>query len=180
MYRKQEGIRLERLLRYRPTAVAVMEGSHSYPSIKGTVKFYQTVYGVLVVTELGGLPVGMPDGMPNGMPTGRGMCEALIFAFHIHDGNACTGNEADPFANAGAHLNPYQCPHPYHAGDLPPLFGAGGMVFSATLTDRFTVGDILGKTVIVHSSLDDFTTQPSGNAGSKIACGEIVAVNRGY
>ena len=168
MYRKQEGIRFERLLRYRPTAVAVMKGSYSYPGINGTVKFYQTVYGVLVVREL------------EGMPLGRGMCEAPIFAFHIHDGNACTGNEADPFANAGVHLNPYQCPHPYHVGDLPPLFGASGMVFSATLTDRFTVEEILGKTVIVHSSFDDFTTQPAGNAGSKIACGEIVAVNGGY
>jgi Cu-Zn family superoxide dismutase len=176
MYPKQDGIRLERLLRYRPTAVAVVEGSHSYPSINGTVKFYQTVYGVLVVTELEGLPVGKP----NGLPIGRGMCEAPIFAFHIHDGNACTGNEADPFADAGVHLNPYQCPHPYHAGDLPPLFGANGMVFSVTLTDRFTVEEILGKTVIVHSSFDDFTTQPAGNAGSKIACGEIVAVNGGY
>jgi Cu-Zn family superoxide dismutase len=168
MYPKQDRIRFERLLRYRPTAVAMMEGSHSYPGINGTVKFYQTVYGVLVVTELGGMPMG------------RGMCEAPIFAFHIHDGNACTGNEADPFADAGVHLNPYQCPHPYHAGDLPPLFGANGMVFSATLTDRFTVEEILGKTVIVHSSFDDFTTQPAGNAGSKIACGEIVAVNGGY
>ncbi len=168
MYRGNDEIRWERLLRYRPTAVAVMEGSHSYPGINGTVKLYQTVYGVLVVAELVGLPVG------------RGMCEAPIFAFHIHDGNACTGNEADPFANAGVHYDPATCPHPYHAGDLPPLFGANGIVFSATLTDRFTVEDILGKTVIVHSSFDDFTTQPSGNAGSKIACGEIVAVNGGY
>ena len=166
MYRKNDRIRLERLWRYQPTAVAVMVGSNADPNIGGTVKFYQTVYGVLVVAELWGLPVGQE------------ICDAPIFAFHIHEGNTCTGNEADLFANVGMHYNPATCPHPYHAGDLPPLFGANGMAFSATLTDRFTVEEVLGKTVIVHSSFDDFTTQPSGNAGSKIACGEIVAVAR--
>ena len=63
--------------------------------------------------------------------------------------------------------------HPYHAGDLPPLFGSGGVAVSVFLTDRFHLEDIIGKTVIIHSSPDDFTTQPSGNAGAKIACGEI-------
>ena len=164
MYLKEDGIRLERLLRYRPEAVAVVEGSPAYPSINGMVKFYQTAYGVIVVAEIWGLPVK------------KGNCDSPIFAFHIHGGNACTGNESDPFANAGMHYNPNNCLHPYHAGDLPPLFGANGLAFSATLTDRFTVEEIVGKTVIVHSFLDDFTTQPSGNAGSKIACGEIIAV----
>ena len=50
-----------------------------------------------------------------------------------------------------------------------------GYAFSAFLTDRFTVKEIVGRTVIMHSSPDDFTSQPSGNAGEKIACGEIVA-----
>lgn len=77
------------------------------------------------------------------------------------------------FPHSGSHYNPNDCPHPYHAGDLPPLFGANGFAFSVFLTDRFTVHEIIGKTVIVHASPDDFQTQPSGNAGEKIACGEI-------
>ena len=41
------------------------------------------------------------------------------------------------------------------------------------LTNRFRVEEILGKTVIIHDSPDDFTSQPAGNAGKKIACGMI-------
>jgi Cu-Zn family superoxide dismutase len=40
-------------------------------------------------------------------------------------------------------------------------------------TNRFRVKDIIGRTVIIHNMPDDFTTQPSGNAGMKIACGVI-------
>ena len=43
-------------------------------------------------------------------------------------------------------------------------------------TDRFTVDDAIGKTVVIHSEPDDFRTQPSGNAGTKIACGVITKV----
>ena len=71
------------------------------------------------------------------------------------------------------HYNPNQCAHPYHAGDLPPLFGSNGYAFEAFLTDRFTVSEVIGRTVIIHSKPDDFSTQPSGNSGEKIACGEI-------
>ena len=71
------------------------------------------------------------------------------------------------------HYNPKDCPHPYHAGDMPPLFGNNGEAFMAFMTDRFTVEEIIGKTVIIHSNPDDFTTQPGGNSGEKIACGKI-------
>ncbi|MCM1297006.1 MAG: superoxide dismutase family protein [Muribaculaceae bacterium] len=43
----------------------------------------------------------------------------------------------------------------------------------STITNRFSVGEIIGKTVIIHDRLDDFTTQTSGNSGTKIACGVI-------
>ena len=46
------------------------------------------------------------------------------------------------------------------------------------VTNRFKVEDVLGKTVIVHDKRDDFTSQPSGDAGAKIACGIIEAVTR--
>ena len=78
------------------------------------------------------------------------------------------------FTNFGMkHYNPHGCDHPYHAGDLPPLFETSGLALSAFLTDRFTVDEVIGRTVIIHDQPDDFTTQPSGNSGTKIACGVI-------
>jgi len=153
-------------LRHLPNAIAKIGGSREYPDISGEVCFYKIPEGTLVVVAVAGLPKPHEH------------CKSPIFAFHVHDGGSCSGTLADPFANAGAHYNPHGCPHPYHSGDLPPLFGAGGYAFSAVLTDRFTVEDIIGKTVIIHSSPDDFMTQPSGNAGTKLACGEIVATRR--
>lgn len=155
--------RLDSLMRSRPTAWAKLSGSSLYPELFGTVRFYEHQYGTLVVTEI------------QGLPDTQNACASPVFGFHIHEGGACTGNSEDPFAAARMHYNPRSCPHPYHAGDMPPIFSANGYAFSVCLTDRFTIGDIIGKTVIIHSSPDDFTTQPSGNAGVKIACGEIVS-----
>lgn len=154
------------MLQGLPDAVAVVSGDAKNRGVQGTVKFYQTTGGVLVVADLLGLPVSSEA------------CKGRIFAFHIHGGSDCSGNEEDPFANAASHYNPSDCPHPYHAGDMPPLFGAGGRAFLAFLTNRFTANEILGKTVVLHDGLDDFTTQPSGNAGNKIACGVISKVRR--
>lgn len=75
------------------------------------------------------------------------------------------------------HYNPYKCTHPYHADDLPPIFGANGLDFSAFLTNRFSPEEIIGKTLIIHSAPDDFKTEPSGNSGAKIACGVISSVH---
>ncbi len=154
-------INLQSMLKRKPNAIAEIHGSPDYPQIYGTVRFYQTNYGTVVAAEAEGLPA--PDGH----------CKSPVFGFHIHSGNACTGNEADPFADALTHYNPHSCPHPHHSGDMPPLFGSGGNAFTIFLTDRFTVAEIIGKTVIIHSSPDDFTTQPGGNSGTKIACGVI-------
>ena len=149
------------VLKQRPAAIAKIFGSPEYEGIKGTIRFYQTKAGVVVVTQV------------TGLPRTDDTCRQPIFAFHIHSGSACTGNETDYFADSMTHYNPGNCPHPYHAGDMPPLFGASGNAFSVFLTDRFNVKEIIGKTVIIHSDPDDFTTQPSGNAGTKIACGVI-------
>lgn len=145
-----------------PIAIARINGSPEHASIKGIVRFYRSQYGVFVVAQISGLPVG-------------NTCKAPIFGFHIHEGGSCSGNSDDPFADTKTHYNPEGCPHPYHAGDLPPLFGANGYAYSAVLTNRFSIDEIVGKTIVVHSSPDDFTTQPSGNAGKKIACGVIIA-----
>ena len=145
----------------KPDAAAKILGSENYHCIHGMVKFYQTAKGVLISVEIFGLP-SCDDS-----------CKGAVHGFHIHSGECCSGNEQDPFADAKMHYNPCDCEHPYHAGDLPPLFADKGYAFSVVLTDRFTVKDIIGRTVIVHSDADDFTSQPSGNSGEKIACGEI-------
>ena len=154
------------MLRRLPDAVAVVGGRSENSGPYGTVKFYGSESGVLVVADILGLPAPALE------------CEGRIFGFHIHDGSECSGNDADPFADAGSHYNPSGCPHPYHAGDMPPLFGAGGRAFLAFLTDRVSVDEIIGKAVVIHDRPDDFTTQPSGNAGNKIACGVISRVRR--
>lgn len=162
----QKGDSIWRTFGRRADAVAFMKGSGVYPAIRGRALFYTTPAGVLVWVEV------------TGLPTATGLCDKPVFAFHIHDGTACEGNDIDPFARAGSHFNPDGCPHPYHAGDLPPLFGANGRAFSALLTDRFTLPDVLDKPVVIHAGPDDFTTQPAGNAGAKIACGIITPTAR--
>lgn len=148
----------------KPYASADIRGSEKYSNIYGKVLFYKTNYGVIVATEI------------NGLPTNEEICKEPIFAFHIHEGDHCTGNINDPFANVMSHYNPKNCIHPYHAGDMPPLFGNNGYAFSMFLTNRFSIDEIIGKAVIIHDRPDDFTTQPSGNAGNKIACGIIKRV----
>lgn len=83
------------------------------------------------------------------------------------------GNSEDAFADTKGHYSIDNCMHPYHTGDMPPLFGNQGYAFSIFLSDRFNVYDILGRTVVIHLHPDDFHTQPSGNSGMKIACGII-------
>ncbi len=79
------------------------------------------------------------------------------------------------FSSVMSHYNPFECNHPYHAGDLPPLFANDVYAFSVFLTNRFNLSDVIEKTMIIHGNPDDFTTQPSGNAGEKIACGVITS-----
>lgn len=148
-----------------PDAAAVISGAKKYPDIRGTVSFYKTPKGTLVLSEISNLPCN------------KSVCKDSIFAMHIHDGD-CTDDGITPFPNSGTHYNPKMCEHPYHAGDLPPLFCSNGYALCMFLSDRFTVDEILGKAVIIHDSKDDFTTQPSGNSGEKIACGKIDLIKR--
>lgn len=149
------------LMRSTPDAFAHVTGSHEFPQLHGMIYFFQRKAGVYVTASFSGLP-----------DTG-GPCGSSVFAMHIHEGMSCTGNSGDPFADAGSHYNPENCEHPYHAGDLPPLFSNHGTAWYAFLTDRFRIDEIIGRTVIVHRFPDDFMTQPSGNSGAKIACGQI-------
>ena len=139
---------------HRPGAVARLRGTGDAVGLSGTVRFYQQPGGVLVVARIFGLP-------RNG---------AGIYGFHIHEGSSCAGMGA-PLT--GGHYDPKGRPHPQHAGDLPPLLSCGGRAYMAVLTDRFSIREILGRTIVIHGSTDDFRSQPSGDAGEKIACGVI-------
>ena len=153
------------VLNQRPQAEANIQGSGAYPTISGCVSFYQVAGGVLVAAQVTGLPE----------PAENSPRE--IFGVHIHSGDRCSGTRMDPFADTLAHFNPEGASHPNHAGDLPPLFGNHGYAFQLFFTDRFSVREILHRTVVIHSGPDDFTSQPAGNAGQKIACGRIEAVH---
>lgn len=138
-----------------PDAVAQIQGGMEAPQLSGCVHFYQQNRCVLIVAEIFGLPRERETG---------------FFGFHIHQGGSCSGTD---FSETGSHYNPVDQVHPKHAGDLPPLICCRVNAYLAVKTDRFTVPDIIGKTVVIHSDPDDFRTQPAGNAGKKIACGVI-------
>lgn len=142
-------------------ALAWVTGNDSFPRLSGLVKFYETPYnGVLIEAEVFGLPDMTSEYTSN------------FYGFHIHETGDCT----KPFDKTGNHYNPANLPHPDHAGDLVPLLGNEGYAWCAFFDRRFTIPEIIGKSVIIHNHPDDFTTQPSGNSGEKIGCGVIRAV----
>ena len=142
-------------------AKAHIKGGRKYPQINGVITFKETKEGVLVTAKI------------NGLPQSDTSCLGRFFGFHIHEGTSCTGNVTDEFANAKTHLNLSNCPHPFHIGDLPPLIENNGYAYMSVLINKFKIQDIIGKVVIIHDMPDDFNSQPSGNSGTKIACGKI-------
>ena len=141
--------------RKKPDAVAKVCGGEEVPQLTGCVQFYQEKDCVLVVAKIFGLPRESETG---------------FFGFHIHQGESCSGPD---FSGTGSHYDLSNQPHPKHDGDLPPLLSCHGNAYLSVRTDRFSVKDILGRTVVIHSDPDDFRSQPAGNAGKKIACGVI-------
>lgn len=147
----------------RPALLGTISGGVGHSGINGTAAVFWLPQAVYFEAQVYGLP------------------PSEVFGFHIHDGLVC-GAAQDGFAEAGAHLS--LCPdgtwcarHPYHAGDLPPLFSdEDGTAVMGVYLDRVTVSDISGRAVVIHGGRDDFTTQPAGNSGIRIACG-ILAEN---
>ena len=62
-----------------------------------------------------------------------------------------------------------------HAGDLPPITSCDGYSWMCVYLQQLRLEDVIGRSVIVHGHADDFSTQPSGNSGEKIACGIVEA-----
>ena len=138
-----------------PDAVAQIYGGVDAPQLSGCVQFYQENGCVLIVARICGLPKESETG---------------FFGFHIHQGESCSGTA---FSGTGSHYNLADRTHPKHAGDLPPLLQCRENAYLSVRTDRFSVSDIIGRTVVIHSDPDDFHTQPAGYAGKKIGCGVI-------
>lgn len=103
---------------------------------------------------------------------------------HVHAVGAC---DPPDFKSAGDHFNPHgrqhgtENPQGPHAGDLPNLnVGEDGTGRLEVTTGLFTLGggeaslfDADGSALVVHAGEDDLKTDPSGNSGDRIACGEI-------
>jgi len=146
-----------------PAAIAHVSGSTEYPDIRGTVRFYPAPGGSIVETNMEGLPaMSLPTANPQVAP----------FAYHIHEGAACGSNQGSTaFTAAGGHFNPTNQPHPLEAGDMPVLFPNNGLSYNRVYTDRFRPSDVVGRTVMIHQSPDDYRTPTAG--GMRIACGAI-------
>jgi len=100
--------------------------------------------------------------------------------FHVHEKGDCSSPDA---SSAGGHFNPTQKLHgspagEHHAGDLPSLKAdAGGNAVTSFELKGVLLGsgatDFMGKALVVHADPDDYTSQPAGNSGKRIACGVI-------
>ena len=129
-----------------------------------------TAHGTVTFTEVdGGIKVNVHlEGVPEGK-----------HGFHIHENGDC-GNDGKA---AGGHWNPEGKPHgspdstQHHIGDLGNVTAnADGVVDSEVVYSFLTFdgeNSILGKGVILHAKADDLTSQPTGAAGARIACGVI-------
>lgn len=138
----------------RPT-----EGSE----VRGTVTFTTVEGGVRVTARVTGLTEG-------------------DHGFHIHEYGDCSAPDG---TSAGGHFNPDGSPHgapmnppsARHVGDLGNIHAGADGVATYDRVDTELAFDgphsILGRGVIVHEGADDLTSQPTGNAGARVACGVI-------
>jgi Cu-Zn family superoxide dismutase len=144
----------------RPMAIAVLSPAPN-GKVHGQVTFLQEIEGVRVIANVEGLSPGK-------------------HGFHIHEKGDCS---APDFSSAGGHFNPMGKPHGsptdsmHHAGDFGNLeANEDGVARFERVFNWLTItGDnsILGHAVIIHEKADDLQTQPTGNAGGRLACGVI-------
>ena len=106
-----------------------------------------------------------------------------LHGIHIHEFGDCSAPDA---TSAGGHWNPTDVAHgkwgegEFHLGDIGNInVGDDGTGNIELTTDLWEMGtgsdfDIIGRSIIIHADADDFTSQPSGNAGARIGCGTII------
>ena len=143
-----------------PYSVAYIKGNNENKNLKGTVEFFPWSTGSIIKLEI----VGLPNENKNN-----------FFGFHIHENGICEMEDNKySFESAGKHLDENDNAHPNHTGDLPLIYSNKGYSFMLYYTNRFTPEEVVGKSVIIHEMADDLKTDPSGNSGSRIACGAII------
>jgi len=151
---------------YPSVAFACIAGGPLAPGLSGIVWFMDVVGGVNVYVNV--------NGLPDFRPAGAGQPQVGPHGFHIHEyGNCCPGTVDEPFPATGGHWNPTNQPHGNHAGDFPVLFSNQGRAIMWFFTNEFKVSNIIGKSVVIHQSPDDYRTQPAGASGKKLGCGVI-------
>jgi Cu-Zn family superoxide dismutase len=107
----------------------------------------------------------------------------LEHGFHIHEAGDCSSGDG---MSAKGHFNPHGKPHGHpssgerHAGDLPSLKAEkNGRAKLDVVVDGITLtpgpASVIGRGLIIHADPDDYKTQPTGNAGARLACGVIRA-----
>lgn len=145
-----------------PTAGALLQPTLG-STTSGEVRFVQQGDRVLVSGEVRGLKPGAEHG------------------FHVHDKGDCSSGDG---MSTGGHFNPGGRKHgahgggEHHVGDLPSLkadaMGVARFNFeSGSIAVGSGTNDIVGRGLIVHRDPDDYTTQPTGNAGPRLACAVI-------
>jgi Cu-Zn family superoxide dismutase len=139
--------------------------SKSNSTVKGTANFTEKKGQVTFVAHVTGLTPG-------------------VHAIHIHEKSDCSAPDG---TSAGGHWNPTFKKHgkwgveEHHKGDIGNFTAdeKGNGIITLT-TDEWCIGcqdatkDVLGKGLIVHQGTDDFTSQPAGNAGARVACSAII------
>ena len=147
-----------------PRAVASLQNTTG-SAATGSVTFTQSGDKVLVSGMVSGLKPNVEHG------------------FHLHEKGDCSSGDG---MSAGGHFNPDGQPHgnhagmAHHAGDLPSLKAdAGGVAKFSFESKSISVGsgaaNIIGQGLIVHRDPDDYTTQPTGNSGPRLACAVVTS-----
>jgi len=148
-------------------ALTILLSPKSKSSVTGKVEFVESNGSIQMTAVLKGLSEGS-------------------HAIHIHEKSDCSSDDGK---SSGGHWNPTGQPHGkwgaesgYHKGDIGnfSVKNEGEETVVEFNTDQWCIGcgdeskDILGKGIIVHQGVDDFTSQPSGAAGSRVSCGGII------
>lgn len=148
-------------------AVATLSGTNADTTVSGTVRFDK------------GDGQNVKMSLQISVPKKAGSSVAV----HIHEHADC----GEMGQHAGGHWNPTDAQHgkwggaSFHSGDIGNIdLDASGNGSVEVSSDLWSIGgdaktDVLNKTIIVHSGVDDYTSQPSGNSGSRIGCGVIQA-----
>ncbi len=149
----------------KENSLTILLEPKSNSTVAGTAKFTEKDGEVTLIAKISGLKPG-------------------VHAIHIHEKSDCTAADG---TSSGGHWNPTFKKHgqfgvgEYHKGDIGNFTadekGNGTITFK---TNEWCIGcgdatkDVLGKGLIVHQGTDDFTTQPTGNAGARVACSGII------